>query len=441
MKASRHPGNEYSAALSDLFACVAGFGAATWAIWAWLGQLAFVAPWPFQWAFSAVIAWLAVVFQESSSRNGLPRWVDGFFTATGANLLVQYGLTYLFGIPAAPWFLIVLGSVLSMAAGGLLRVAIPVARASRRDGILLVGFDSSTASLAAAIEENTVGVLDGGPAPASGELAFLGPPDRLDEVCETKYPRAVVMSGMPAGISLAQLLHLHYAGVEVEGAPFLCEGVLRRVAWQQLSPSDLLFSVTPVTSRVMLAVQAVYKTLMGLGLLAVFAPVLILVSLLIAIFTGGPAMEQIECLGFQRIPFHLFRFRTRRPDGRRFWIGNLIERLHLTDLPQLINVGFRGEMALFGPRPVRSVFADRLLDLMPAYAYRFTVKPGIFGWSQAHFAETGGVPEEALSLEYDFYYIRQESPSLDLDILFRTLLRRSKTARTSAPVPGTASNS
>jgi lipopolysaccharide/colanic/teichoic acid biosynthesis glycosyltransferase len=353
---------------------------------------------------------------------------------------VQYGLTYLFGSPAAPWFLIVLGSALSLAAAGLLREALLVATGGRRGGILLVGFDSSTASLAAALEGDSVGVLENGPPPVSEGLLFLGPPDRLDEVCATKHPRAVVMSGMPAGISLAHLLRLHYAGIEVEGAPFLCEGVLRRVAWQHLSPSDLLFSVTPVTSRAMLAFQAIYKNLVGLGLLIVFAPVLILVSLLIMISTGEAAMEQIECSGLQRIPFQMFRFRTTRLSGAPCWIGNLIGRLHLANLPQLINV-FRGEMTLFGPRPVRRAFVERLLHLMPAYVYRFTVKPGIFGWSQTHFAETGGVPEEALSLEYDFYYIRQESPSLDLDILFRTLFRRSKAARKKAAVTDTASGS
>ncbi|HEY1220594.1 MAG: sugar transferase [Bryobacteraceae bacterium] len=441
MKPSLRHGSESSAALLDLLACLVGFGIANWAAGAWMGQAAFAAPWAFQWAFSAAIAWLSIVFPDSSSRDGLPRWVDGFFTATGSNLLVQYGLTYVFGIRATPWYLIILGSALSLAAAGLLRGAIPLAPRGRRDGILLVGFDSSTASLAAALGERTVGVLDSGPAPATGELPFLGPPDRLDEVCEIEHPRAVVMSGKPAGISLAHLLQLHYAGIEVEGAPFLAEGALRRVGWQYLSPSDLLFSVTPVTSRVMLAFQAVYKALMGLALLAICAPVLILASLLIVISTGGAAIEQIECSGLQRIPFQMFRFRTRRQDGEPSWIGSLIERLHLTNLPQLINVGFRGEMTLFGPRPVRSVFADRLCDLLPAYVYRFTVKPGIFGWSQARFAETGGVPEEALSLEYDFYYIKQESPSLDLDILLRTLFRRSKAARKRAAGPGATSGS
>ena len=234
-----------------------------------------------------------------------------------------------------------------------------------------------------------------------------------------------MVGGRPAGIRLADLLRLHYAGIRVEGAPFLCESVLRRVAWRQLSPADLLFSVTPITSRAMLAFQAVYKVLLGLGLLIVCAPVLILASLLIAISTGRSAIEQIECAGLRRIPFHMFRFRTALPDGARFAIGNLIERLHLTNLPQLINVGLRGEMTLFGPPPVRSIFANRLCELIPAYVYRFTVKPGIFGWSQAHLGGTGGVPEEeGLRLEYDFYYIRQESPSLDLDVLLLTLFRR-----------------
>jgi lipopolysaccharide/colanic/teichoic acid biosynthesis glycosyltransferase len=289
--------------------------------------------------------------------------------------------------------------------------------------LLLVGFDSSTASLAAALGQQPVSALESGP-------------DRLEEECATQHPRAVVVSGGQAGIPLAQLLRLHYAGTEVEGAPFLSENVLRRVAWQQLSPADLLFSVTPVTGRAMLALQAIYKNLIGLGLLVVSAPLLMLISVLTAISAGRPAMEHIECAGLQRIPFRLFRFRTTLPDGGRFWMGDLVARLHLTNLPQLINV-VRGEMTLFGPPPVRSAFAERLCELMPAYVYRFTVKPGILGWSQCHLDEAGGLPDEALRLEYDFYYIRQESPSLDLDILQRKLFRR-RVARRPQAAPGSA---
>jgi lipopolysaccharide/colanic/teichoic acid biosynthesis glycosyltransferase len=420
MKFSLQRGDDYSSALVDLFACVAGFGAASWVASAWLWP----APaWAFTWAFSAAIAWLAIVFEESSSRDGVRRWVDGFFTAAGANLLVQYALAYVFPVPAAPWTVIVLGSAMSLAAASLLREILPTARRGGRDGLLLVGFGSSTASLGAALGEQPVGALDSGP-------------DRLEEVCEIRRPRTVVVSGRQAGIRLAQLLRLHYAGIEVEGAPFLSEAVLRRVAWQQLSPSDLLFSVTPVTGRAMLALQAIYKNLIGLGLLVVSAPLLTLISLLTAIAAGWPATEHIECAGLQRIPFRLVRFRTTLADGGRFWLGDLVARLHLANLPQLINV-VRGEMALFGPPPVRAAFAERMCELMPAYVYRFTVKPGILGWSQCHLDRAAGVADEALRLEYDFYYIRQESPSLDLDILQRKLFRHSGASRP-AEAPGPA---
>ena len=112
-----------------------------------------------------------------------------------------------------------------------------------------------------------------------------------------------------------------------------------------LAVRPALFSHT-ITGRAMLALQAVYKTLGGLGLVVISAPVLILASLLIAVSTGGPAMEHIECPGLERIPFQMFRFRTGRRDGSPSSIGTGIKRLRLTYLPQLINV-FRGEMGLW----------------------------------------------------------------------------------------------
>ena len=68
-------------------------------------------------------------------------------------------------------------------------------------------------------------------------------------------------------------------------------------------------------------------------------------------------------------------------------MGRVLARLHLVNLPQLVNV-VRGEMGLFGPAPVRREFADRLCQELPAYPHRFAVKPGILGWSQANLRRT-----------------------------------------------------
>jgi len=104
--------------------------------------------------------------------------------------------------------------------------------------------------------------------------------------------------------------------------------------------------------------------------------------------------------------------------------------LRLRGLPQLINV-VRGEMGLFGPQPVRAVFANYLDHVSPVFSMRLSLKPGIFGWAQAHGGPSaaGGIPlageiqEETLRIAYDLYYLEFGSPLMDLEILGRTLLR------------------
>jgi len=202
----------------------------------------------------------------------------------------------------------------------------------------------------------------------------------------------------------------------------LFENLLKRVCWERLDPVDLLLSPRLNINRPAIALQAIYTNVIGLALLVLLVPLLIPVAVLTAIATAASPLESVECLGFQRIPFQLLRFRTRRSDGTPVWVGKLLRNLHLINLPQLINV-VRGEMALFGPPPVRKQFAEPLAELIPAYAHRFSVKPGVVGWSQANLSTVLPVPDECLRLEYDLYYISEESPSLDLDILFRTLFR------------------
>lgn len=425
-------------ALLDLLACLAGFGAAALCERLWLGPQIWRTPssWVLPWVLSAAIGWLVMVFPDRQWHEGVRLWVDGFLAIMGTNLLAQCGLTYLFGIPPASWSIIIMGSALSIAFTGLLHTYGP-GLSDDRKGILLVGFDSTTPSLFPALRKDVVGGLETAPEPVPPGLPLLGGPENLDEVCETRNPGAIIVGGRSAGLSFRQLLELHYSGIEVEGAPVVYERILQRVAWEHLQPAELLFFLNPNTSPAMQAFQAVYKNLLGLALRVIFAPILILTSLLIVVFTGGPALEQIECLGFRRIPFQMLRFRIYRSDGTPSRIGSIIDRLHLTNLPQLMNV-VRGEMTLFGPPPVRTAFANRLNELLPAYAYRFTVKPGICGWPNpisSNAADNKGVPttgllaDEALLLELDLYYVKQESPSLDLDILVQMLFRRTPAKR------------
>jgi lipopolysaccharide/colanic/teichoic acid biosynthesis glycosyltransferase len=420
MKPTERRKGQYIAALLDLCACVLGYG-----IGAWIGSLGAPQPtlgwWIYPALVSALIAWFALAFPESQWHEGMRLWADSFLAMIGSNLLVQAGLLYLFGILPASWFVIFAGSALTVAAAALLRAWDPFDLSDKRAGILFLGCDLLTAPLATALPQPIVGALDTGSAGIPG-VPFRGQPECLSAVYESTCPGAVVVSGTIPEISLRELLDLHYSGVQVEGADLLYERVCDRVAWECLKPSDLLFFLNPDTSHALLAFQAIYKNIIGLGLMLVCAPLITLLSLLIILFQGGPAQEHIECMGLQRTPFQLLRFRIRRNDGSQSWIGKLIYRLGLTNLPNLINI-VRGEMVLFGPAPHRMEFANRLCQLLPAYEYRFTVKPGVFGLARV---KDGIVPEEIERLELDLYYIKHESPSLDLSILFEVMFRRSE---------------
>jgi lipopolysaccharide/colanic/teichoic acid biosynthesis glycosyltransferase len=170
-----------------------------------------------------------------------------------------------------------------------------------------------------------------------------------------------------------------------------------------------------------MAIQSVYTNLIGLALLLALSPLMLMAAIAVGLFAGpGPVFESFECAGFQYIPFRLQRFRTTRADGTMTGAGRLITRLHLANLPLLINV-VRGDMALVGPRPVRSEFARYLTDVMPFYAHRFSVRPGIFGWAQMHAPKETQLADECRQIEYDLYYIKQASLWLDGEIVLESM--------------------
>jgi lipopolysaccharide/colanic/teichoic acid biosynthesis glycosyltransferase len=94
--------------------------------------------------------------------------------------------------------------------------------------------------------------------------------------------------------------------------------------------------------------------------------------------------------------------------------------LRLDELPQFFNV-LRGEMSLVGPRPERPEFVDILAERIPFYRQRLSVRPGITGWAQINHKYGDTMEDAGRKLEYDLYYIKHLSPSLDAYILFNTL--------------------
>lgn len=415
----------FKAPLLQFLACIVSIAVAA-LVYDWASATA-ASSWPDWWppqlGILVLTCWLAALFFDEGGRD-LRTWFDRFFTAVGFMLLVQYGLAYFFYAQLLPWVILLGGSGLAVTVTTML-----VTRdEGNGQGILLLGLDPAMRALAPVLRHRIVGVIENEPERVAPDLPFLGPVERLAEAVAEKRPRYVIVSEGDRRLQVQprQLLQLRYVGVEVEPSSAFYESVFSRVNSDALDPFNLLFSSAFMASRSAMAVQAVYTNVIALGLLLVLSPLMVLIGLLLIMSSGATAMERVECPGFQQIPFRLLRFRTRGPQGERLWIGDLIERFGLANLPQLINVA-RGEMTLVGPPPVRAEFAERLLELIPVYGHRFTVRPGILGWSQANLRNIP-MPDERLRLEYDLYYVKQGSPSMDLDIFFRTFFRISTPA-------------
>jgi lipopolysaccharide/colanic/teichoic acid biosynthesis glycosyltransferase len=78
-------------------------------------------------------------------------------------------------------------------------------------------------------------------------------------------------------------------------------------------------------------------------------------------------------------------------------------------------------MSIVGPRPERPEFVKVLAEKIPYYRQRHCVKPGITGWAQINHKYGDSIEDTITKLEYDLYYIKHISPTLDIYILFQTL--------------------
>ncbi|MFH1739974.1 MAG: exopolysaccharide biosynthesis polyprenyl glycosylphosphotransferase, partial [bacterium] len=177
--------------------------------------------------------------------------------------------------------------------------------------------------------------------------------------------------------------------------------------------------------------QQIGKRLMDLGISIVMGiftiPFIPLISLIIKLSSPGPAVFRQRRIGKEGKPFTMYKFRTMHsdvdeyaeapiePDDPRIIpIGRWLRRTSLDELPQLWNV-IRGEMSMVGPRPEMPFIVE---NYEAWQRQRLTVQPGITGLWQI--LGRKDLPLHA-NLEYDFYYIQNQSLLFDVTILLKTI--------------------
>lgn len=176
-----------------------------------------------------------------------------------------------------------------------------------------------------------------------------------------------------------------------------------------------------------------FDVLSTLLLLPVLLPLLALVALTVRVNSGRPILFWQERIGRDGRPFRLVKFRTMTTDSERQGaafaqkgdqrvtpVGQFLRKFRLDELPQFWNV-LRGEMSIIGPRPEQWAFAADFEEHIPLYACRHWVRPGITGWAQVNQGYTDSLGQTTEKLQYDFYYVKHLSLSLDVAIVTRTI--------------------
>lgn len=167
----------------------------------------------------------------------------------------------------------------------------------------------------------------------------------------------------------------------------------------------------------------------GIGLVILALP-MGLVALLIKLTSKGPVLYWSDRVGIDNRIFRMPKFRTMRCnapvvathlllDATRHLtpIGSFLRRTSLDELPQLFSI-LKGDLSFVGPRPAL-YNQDDLITLRNEFGVQ-RLFPGLTGWAQIHGRDELPIPAK---VQFDVYYLRNQSLLLDLEILLRTPLK------------------
>ncbi len=277
---------------------------------------------------------------------------------------------------------------------------------------------------------------EGEPCEISAELV-LRDQRSLPEICAAHGVDEVVMAmdDRRRAFPILDLLECRLAGTDVTELLTFLERETGRVRIDVLNPSWLIFgegfrrdTARRITAR---AVDLLASAL----ILLVTLPIMLLTALVIKIEEGlrAPVFYAQPRVGLGGRVFNVLKFRSMRTDAEKNgaqWaskgdtrvtrVGAFIRKCRIDELPQILCV-FRGHMSFVGPRPERPQFVAELSEKIPYYVQRHCVKPGITGWAQLCYPYGSSEQDALEKLQYDLYYIKNNTLLFDLAILLQTV--------------------
>jgi sugar transferase (PEP-CTERM system associated) len=264
--------------------------------------------------------------------------------------------------------------------------------------------------------------------PMEGTLMEMVAKHEVNEIVVTLQNRR------GGALPIHDLLVCKLNGIKVTDSAAFFEREACQIRVDSLQPSWLVFGNGFDQGFFRTAGKKVFDVLVSLAVLIVALPILLLTALLIFVEDRGPIFYRQERVGKDGHPFMVLKFRSMRADAERCgtpqWastndprttrVGRIIRLLRIDEFPQILNV-LKGDMSFVGPRPERPYFVKQLCEDVPYYDVRHSVKPGITGMAQVRYQYGASVEDAIQKLQYDLYYVKNNSLFLDLLILIDTL--------------------
>jgi sugar transferase (PEP-CTERM system associated) len=362
----------------------------------------------------------------------------------GAAFLLQGLISYVALDLRMPLHVLVPGSTLALVGiyGWRVLFSAFVVKAVGSDRLLLVGNSPVLTEIVEYLSNHPenglrlVGLVSDDVDATPLDIKFLGRLDALREVVEASQPTRIVvgMRERRNRLPVGELLELRYTGYVIEEAPSAYERICGRVCMKELRPSQLIYSGEFSRRRRVVFLQSATNLLLAAIGVTISLPLMIITAIAVRLSSPGPILYRQRRVGMDGATFTVFKFRSMtvnaeadtgavwasRNDPRVTAVGRIIRKIRFDELPQLFNV-MRGEMSIVGPRPERPEFVQTLAEQIPYYRQRHAVRPGITGWAQINYKYGDTLEDTIAKLEYDLYYIKNMSFSIDTYIMFHTV--------------------
>ena len=232
-------------------------------------------------------------------------------------------------------------------------------------------------------------------------------------------------------LPLTDLLNCKLQGIKVTDLSAFFEQYHSKVRIDLLRESWFIFGDGFRQHKMRVFVKRTFDIIASSVLLILSLPVMVVAAIAIKLESAGSVIYRQERVGLGGKSFDVLKFRSMRSDaekdGKPQWaqagdsrvtrVGRIMRLTRIDELPQLITV-LKGEMSLVGPRPERPYFVDQLVQQIPFYGARHSVKPGVTGWAQVRHHYGASVDDASDKLQYDLYYVKNHTLFFDILVLF-----------------------